>query len=54
MITKFDTGSSASNPSNGGKSNTLLYIVIGAVGVYFLYKYVIKPEMDKNKDKKQE
>jgi Tfp pilus assembly protein PilO len=31
------------------KSNTLLYLAIGAVVVYLGYKYIIKPEMDKKK-----
>ena len=53
MITKFETGSL---PNQGGakSSNTLLYIVVGALGVFLLYKYVLKPEMDKNKEKQKE
>jgi hypothetical protein len=53
MITKFETGAVASNQGNSKGSSTLLYLIVGAVGVYLLYKYVLKPEMDKGKDKKQ-
>jgi len=54
MITKFNTGSVSSvTPNAKGGSNTLLYIVLGAVAVYLSYKYVIKPQMEKQESEKQ-
>lgn len=50
MITKFNTAT-VSNNSSSGSSNTLIYIVVGAVAVYLGYKYIIKPQMDKQKEK---
>jgi hypothetical protein len=47
MITKFNT-TSIGSPSAGGKSsNTLIYILVGAVALYLGYKYVIQPQMEK-------
>jgi hypothetical protein len=46
MITKFQTTSVASAPKS---NNTLLYIVLGAGLLYVAYKFVIKPQMEKNK-----
>lgn len=45
MITQFNTSPA---PTSKG-SNTLVYLIIGAVVLYLGYKYVIKPEMDKRK-----
>ena len=45
MITKFETSASGTS----GKSNTLVYLLVGAVIVYLGYTYVIKPAMEKNK-----
>lgn len=54
MITKFNTGSASSVNSNAkGGSNTLLYVVLGAVAIYLGYKYVIKPQMEKQEAEKQ-
>lgn len=54
MITKFNTGSVSSvTPNAKGGSNTLLYVVIGAVAIYLGYKYVIKPQMEKQESEKQ-
>ena len=51
MITKFDTSAVAPTQATGGKSsNTLLYVLIGAVVLYLGYKYVLKPQMEKNKE----
>lgn len=49
MITKFNTPpmSSGSSQSSGDKSNKLVYIAVALVGIYVLYKFVIKPEMEK-------
>lgn len=49
MITKFNTPpmSSGSSQSTGDNSNKLVYLAVALVGIYFLYKFVIKPEMDK-------
>lgn len=47
MITKFNT-TTIGNPSTSGKSsNTLVYVIIGAVALYLGYRYVIKPQMEK-------
>jgi hypothetical protein len=47
MITKFNT-TSIGSPSAGGKSsNTLIYILVGAVALYLGYKYVIQPQMER-------
>jgi len=43
MITKFETSSSSKS------SNNIVYMVIGAVALYFLYNKVIKPELEKRK-----
>jgi len=48
-ITNFTTPPLTSAPTAKGGSNTLLYVVIGAVVLYLGYKYVIKPAMDKKK-----
>ena len=45
MVTQFETG------STGKGSNTLLYIGIAAVAGFLIYRYVIKPKMDKDKEK---
>ena len=39
--------SSGSSQSTGDNSNKLVYLAVALVGIYFLYKFVIKPEMDK-------
>ena len=50
MITKFNT-TTIGSPSAGGKSsNTLIYIIIGAVAIYLGYKYVIKPQTEKEQN----
>ena len=57
MITKFNTGSvsSVGGSSNAkGGSNTLLYVVLGAVAIYLGYKYVIKPQMEKQEAEKMQ
>ena len=57
MITKFNTGSvsSVGGSSNAkGSSNTLLYVVLGAVAIYLGYKYVIKPQMEKQEAEKMQ
>lgn len=46
-ITNFTTP--GLTPATKGGSNTLIYIVVGAVLLYLGYKYIIKPEMDKKK-----
>lgn len=54
MITKFNTGSGSSVPTaSKGGSNTLLYVLLGAVAIYLGYKYVIKPQMEKQEAEKQ-
>lgn len=45
MVTQFETGSASKS------SNTLLYLGIAAVAGFLIYNYVIKPKMDKDKEK---
>lgn len=50
MITKFETSGNAGGSATAkGGSNTLLYILAGAVILYLGYKYVIKPAMEEKK-----
>ncbi len=52
MIAKFNTPASiGGGESKGG--NALLYIGIAVVGGYLLYKYVVKPYLDKKKAETQ-
>lgn len=47
MITKFDT--SQVTPGKPGSSKLMLYVAL-AVGGFLLYKYVIKPKLDKDNE----
>ena len=50
MVTKFNTppmSGGSSQSSGSGNSDKLVYIAIALVGAYLVYRYVIKPEMDK-------
>ena len=50
MITKFDTSQGGNGPGKSGKgSGVMLYLAL-AVGGFLLYKYVIKPKLDKKHD----
>ena len=54
MITKFETKSVISPSTNGSKSSsTLLYVIVGAVAIYLGYKYVIKPQMEKQQQEQK-
>lgn len=54
MITKFDTSAVAPTQATGGKSsNTLIYVLLGGVVLYLAYRYVLKPQMDKNKEEQK-
>lgn len=52
MISKFNTPSfSGSAPiKSGGKSNGLYWLLGGLLVGYVVYRFVIKPEIDKNKN----
>lgn len=52
MIAKFETGSPAAQtaPGTGKGMNTLVILAVVAVVAYLGYKYVIKPEVDKQKE----
>jgi len=50
MITKFETFETGSETKS---SNGLLYLIGGAIILYLGYKYIIKPEMEKNKKQEQ-
>ncbi len=67
MIKKFDTSFQSAPPVppidlgtppidgvKTGKSNTLLYLALGAITLYFGYKFVIKPMMDKRKQEQEQ
>lgn len=50
MITKFNTppmGSGSTGGSTSGGSDKLVYLAIALVGIYVVYRFIIKPEMDK-------
>ena len=52
MIAKFDTnsgGGNGSSASSKGGDNTLLYLAVAVVGGYLVWRYIIKPSMDKKK-----
>jgi uncharacterized membrane-anchored protein len=51
MITKFDTGAGAGAgaAATGKSDNTLLYVLIGGVAIFCLYKFVYVPYMEKKK-----
>ena len=53
MITKFETSSLPVQQGGGKSSNTLLYVLAGAVVLFIAYQYVIKPQMDKKKSEEQ-
>lgn len=54
MIAKFDTsGGGGSSTSSKGGSNTLIYLAVAVVGGYLLWRYMIKPQMDKKKAEEQ-
>lgn len=53
MITKFTT-TNGSSTSSGGNSNTILYLVIGAMALYLAYNYLIKPQKQKEQETKPE
>lgn len=50
MITKFNTTTISTPSASGKSSNTMIYIIVGAVALYLGYKYVIKPQMEKEKN----
>jgi hypothetical protein len=56
MITTFDTSvapPTGGNSSEGSGSNAVLWFIGLAVVGYVAYKFVIEPEMNKDKIKKQ-
>lgn len=56
MITSFNTPNMSSSPatSGSGKGDKTIMIVAILLGGFLLYKFVIKPEMDKQKAKLNE
>lgn len=56
MVTKINTPplqATGGNSSSGSSSNSLIYILVGAVVLYLGYKYVIKPSLEKKEAEKQ-
>jgi hypothetical protein len=55
MISNFSTPSIASSGSSsaGGKDKTVLFIAL-LIGGFLVYKFIIKPEMDKQKNQADE
>ena len=49
MITKFDTTSTTPGTSSKGGGNKVMLLLGIAVGGFLLWKFVIKPKMDKDK-----
>lgn len=52
MMHSFNTNSPAptgGSSSSGGGSNTLIWVAVGLGLAYVAYKYVIKPEIDRDK-----
>ena len=50
MISKFNTPSFSSAPINSSVKSNGIYCLLGGLLVgYIIYKFVIKPEIDKNK-----
>lgn len=50
MITQFNT-----SPATASKgSNTLVYLIVGAVVLYLGYKYIIKPELSRREQEKKQ
>jgi len=46
MITTFNTSKKG---SGSGSMNKIIMVIILGAGIYFGYKYIIKPAMDKTK-----
>jgi len=56
MITSFDTTVAPSNNGNsseGGSGNALIIFSVLALVAFGIYKFVIEPEMNKEKNDKQ-
>lgn len=53
MVHTFDTPSSAPTTQTGeGGSNTLIWVLAIGVVAYLGYTYIIKPELEKEKEKR--
>ncbi|MEI7960773.1 MAG: hypothetical protein WCI04_00395 [archaeon] len=53
MIAKFDTSGGGGSSTSKGGDNTLIYLAVAVVGGYLLWRYMIKPQMDKKKAEEQ-
>lgn len=53
MIAKFDTSGGGGSSTSKGGDNTLIYLAVIGIGGYLLWRYMIKPQMDKKKAEEQ-
>lgn len=51
MVTTFDTSSAPTGQGQSKGSNTILIVLGLAISGYLLYRFVIKPKMEKDKEK---
>ena len=53
MVTTFNTSAPATGGTQGKSSNTLLIVLGIAVAGFLVYRFVIKPMMDKKKQEEK-
>ena len=54
MVTTFNTSAPATTGGQSGKGSNTLLIVLGlAVAGFLVYRFVIKPQMDKKKQEEK-
>ena len=52
MITKFDTSSVEGATSKGGGGKIMLLVAV-LIGGFLVYKFILKPKMDKKNQEEQ-
>ena len=58
MVTQFDTSGfgdmgGAEVPKSNNSTNTIIWVAVALIGSYFVYTYLIKPQLEKNKEEKE-